>query len=183
MDCNGRGECQVRVLLEVKGERVCVAISTPQGLDFQAEGELKLDERTTPRSLNWFNFIGPGEQPLPEIAAVYKVEGDTFTVCNGGFHGTRPKEFRPGEIALADVVIFRRPGSDDSAHCASAGSAPRRSPVPGPGSSSDADSSAARTVNASGSSPLSDHGQPKPSGGQMSKSVSLFPGKTTKQTR
>jgi uncharacterized protein (TIGR03067 family) len=73
---------EIRVLLEVKGRGVTVAITTPQGLDFQAEGELQLDQRTTPRSLNWCNFVGPGQQPLPEIAAVYKIEGDTFTVCN-----------------------------------------------------------------------------------------------------
>jgi uncharacterized protein (TIGR03067 family) len=105
---------QVRVVLEVKGQAVSVAITTPQGLEFTAEGELKLDEKTTPRSLNWYNFIGPGEQPLPEIAAVYIVEGDTFTVCNGGFHGARPKEFKPGESALADLVVFHRVGAKES---------------------------------------------------------------------
>ena len=65
---------EIRVVLEVKGQGVTVAITTPQGLDFQAEGELKLDQKTTPRSLNWCNFVGPGQQPLPEIAAVYKVK-------------------------------------------------------------------------------------------------------------
>ena len=103
----------------------------PQGLDFKAEGELKLDEKTTPRSLNWYNFIGPGEQPLPEIAAVYKVDGDTFTVCNGGFHGARPREFKPGDSALADLVIFHRVGAKetDSVVHAQAVSAPPSPPV------------------------------------------------------
>lgn len=105
---------EIRVVLEVKGQGVTVAITTPQGLDFQAEGELKLDQKTTPRSLNWCNFVGPGQQPLPEIAAVYKVEGDTFTVCNGGFHGSRPREFKPGDSPLADLVVFRRLGPTTS---------------------------------------------------------------------
>jgi len=120
---------QVRVVIEVKGKNVNVAITTPQGLDIQAEGELKLDEKTTPRSLDWYHFIGPGEQPLPEIAAVYKVEGDTFTVRNGGFHGTRPKEFKPGESALADLVVFHRLGPGDSLSQTPAGS-----PLPHPSS-------------------------------------------------
>jgi uncharacterized protein (TIGR03067 family) len=99
---------EIRVLMEVKGRDVSVAITMPQGLDFQAEGELTLDEKTSPRSLTWSRFVGPGEQPLPEISGIYKVEGDTFTVRNGGFHGPRPQDFKPGDSPLADLVVFRR---------------------------------------------------------------------------
>ena len=99
---------EIHVVIEIKGRGVCAAIKTPQGPDFQVQGELKLDETTSPRSLDWKKLIGPDQQPLPEIAAVYKIDGDTFTVCNGGFLGARPKEFKPGEGALADVVVFHR---------------------------------------------------------------------------
>ncbi len=99
---------EIHVMIDIKGRGVCAAIKTPQGLDFQVQGELKLDETTSPRSLDWKKLVGPDQQPLPEIAAVYKIDGDTFTVCNGGFLGARPKEFKPGEGALADVVVFRR---------------------------------------------------------------------------
>jgi len=105
---------KLRVLLEIKGQQASVAISTPQGMNIQVDGEFKLDEKTAPRSLNWFNFIGPGDQPLPEVAAVYKIEGDVFTVCNGGFHGARPKKFIPGDSALTDLVVFHRLGASDS---------------------------------------------------------------------
>ena len=99
---------EIHVMIDIKGRGVCAAIKTPQGLDFQVQGELKLDETTSPRSLDWKKLVGPDQQPLPEIAAVYKIDGDTFTVCNGGFLGARPKEFKPGEGALADVVVFHR---------------------------------------------------------------------------
>lgn len=99
---------EIRVVLEIKGRDVNVDIKTPKGLDFQAQGELNLDESTSPRSLDWRKFSGPDQQPLPNIAAVYKIEGDTFTVCNGGVHGSRPKDFKPGEGVLADVVVFQR---------------------------------------------------------------------------
>jgi len=101
-------------VIEIKGRGVCAAIKTPQGLDFQVQGELKLDETTSPRSLDWKKLIGPDQQPLPEIAAVYKIDGETFTVCNGGFLGARPKEFKPGEGVLADVVVFHRLESKDT---------------------------------------------------------------------
>ena len=99
---------EIHVTIEIKGRDVRAAIKTPQGLAFKVQGELKLDETTTPRSLDWKKLVGPDQQPLPEIAAVYKLDGDTFTVCNGGFLGARPKEFKPGEGVLADVVVFHR---------------------------------------------------------------------------
>src|SRR5271165_2167328 len=105
---------EIHVVIDIKGRGVCAAIKTPQGLDFQVQGELKLDETTSPRSLDWKKLIGPDQQPLPEIAAVYKIDGDTFTVCNGGFLGARPREFKPGEGALADVVVFHRLDTKDT---------------------------------------------------------------------
>ena len=105
---------EIQVVIEIKGRGVCAAIKTPQGPDFQVQGELKLDETTSPRSLDWKKLVGPDQQPLPEIAAVYKINGDTFTVCNGGFLGARPKEFKPGEGALADVVVFHRLDTKDA---------------------------------------------------------------------
>jgi uncharacterized protein (TIGR03067 family) len=105
----------IRVLMEVKGRDVSVAITTRQGLDFQADGEVTLDEKTSPRSVTWSHFVGPGEQPFPDINGIYKVEGDTFTVRNGGLHGPRPKEFKPGDTPLADLVVFRRLKADEGA--------------------------------------------------------------------
>ena len=105
---------EIHVVIEIKGRGICAAIKTPQGLDFHVQGELKLDETTSPRSLDWKKLVGPDQQPLPEIAAVYKVDGDTFTVCNGGFLGARPKEFKPGESVLADVVVFHRLDTKDT---------------------------------------------------------------------
>ena len=105
---------EIRVAMEINGRDVKVHIRTPQGLEIRAEGEIKLDESTSPRSLDWVKFSGPDQQQFPAVAAVYKLEGDTFTVCNGGFLGRRPKEFKPGESALADVVVFRRPAATEA---------------------------------------------------------------------
>ena len=118
----------IQVAMEIKGHDVSVAIKTPQGLDFEVQGELKLDETTTPRSLDWKKFSGPDQQPLPEIAAVYKIDGDIFTVRNGGFLGRRPKEFKPGDGALNDLVVFRRPTAKDL-DTGTAGTAPKRTPT------------------------------------------------------
>jgi uncharacterized protein (TIGR03067 family) len=99
---------EVRVVLEIKGKQVDASIRTPQGVRFQVRGELKLDETTSPRSLDWVRFSGADQQEYPDIPAIYKIDRDTFTVCNGGLGGRRPAEFTSGDGILAEVVVFER---------------------------------------------------------------------------
>jgi uncharacterized protein (TIGR03067 family) len=106
---------EVRVVLIIQSRRVDATIITPQGVRFQVQGEVRLDETTSPRSLDWVNFSGADQQEFPQIPAIYKLDRDTFTLCNGGMNGTRPKEFKPGDGALADVVVFERERSSSDA--------------------------------------------------------------------
>jgi uncharacterized protein (TIGR03067 family) len=99
---------EVRVVLAVRGRRVDASIATPQGIRFQVHGELKVDQTTSPRQLDWVKFTGADQQEFPEIPAIYKLDRDTFIVCNGGLNGTRPTEFKSGDGLLAEVVVFKR---------------------------------------------------------------------------
>ncbi len=99
---------EVRVLLQIQGKKVDASISTPQGIRFQLRGELKLDESTTPRNLDWIKFSGADQQEFPDVPAIYKISRDTFTICNGGLNGPRPKEFKSGEGVLSEVIVFER---------------------------------------------------------------------------
>jgi uncharacterized protein (TIGR03067 family) len=99
---------EIRVILTVRGRQVDVAISTPQGIRARAQGVLKVDETTSPRQVDWINFTSADQQEFPLIPGIYKLDGNTFTVCNGGMNGTRPKEFKPGDGVLSEVVVFQR---------------------------------------------------------------------------
>jgi uncharacterized protein (TIGR03067 family) len=99
---------EVRVVLAVQGRRVDVSIATPQGIRFQVHGEVKVDESTSPRRLDWVKFTGADQQEFPEIPAIYKLDRDTFIVCNGGLEGPRPTDFKSGDGLLAEVVVFKR---------------------------------------------------------------------------
>lgn len=100
---------ELRVTMEFEGSRVAVLVQTPQGLTIRAKGEVKLDETTSPRRVDWVGFTAGEFQTLPEIQGVYKLEGDAFVLCNGGFNGARPEGFTPGDGPLADVLTFNRP--------------------------------------------------------------------------
>ena len=100
---------EIQVVMDIKGREVSVAHQHAPGTGLQGQGELKLDETTTPRSLDWKKFSGPDQQPFPAVAAVYKLEGETFTVCNGGFLGSSAQGIqarrrgpeRPGRLPSA----------------------------------------------------------------------------------
>ena len=104
---------EIRVTLEIHGQRVTADITTPQGLRIQVHGEIKLDETSSPGNLDWIKFIGADQQEFPPIPAIYKLDRNTFTVCNGGLNGSRPKEFKAGDGVFADVVVFQRVSQED----------------------------------------------------------------------
>jgi uncharacterized protein (TIGR03067 family) len=104
----------IQVLLEIEGQQARIDIATPQGLKFQVQGELRINDRVIPRTLDWVKFTGLDEQSLPDIPAIYELDGQTFKVCNGGPNSTRPKEFKPGEGILAGIVVFERPKSKEA---------------------------------------------------------------------
>jgi uncharacterized protein (TIGR03067 family) len=98
----------VQVVLDVQGRDVEASITLPRGMKIRVHGELRIDETVSPRVLDWVKFNGPDDNELPEILGIYKLENDTLTVVNGGLHGGRPREFKPGEGLLGDLVTFRR---------------------------------------------------------------------------
>jgi uncharacterized protein (TIGR03067 family) len=99
---------EVRVSLEIKGKQATASIKTPHGVRLLLEGEVKLDETTTPRRVDWIKFTGADQQEFPPILGIYSITGDRFTVCNGGLNWSRPSEFKAGEGILSEVVVFER---------------------------------------------------------------------------
>jgi uncharacterized protein (TIGR03067 family) len=100
---------ELKVTLNIEGSMVRVRVDTPKGLTIRAQGELRIDETTAPRALDWVNFLVAGqEECFPDIPAIYTIRGETLTICNGGPNGVRPVEFKAGDGVLADLLTFQR---------------------------------------------------------------------------
>jgi uncharacterized protein (TIGR03067 family) len=99
---------EIQVALTIEGRRVDLDVNTTQGIRFRAQGEVELDEKTSPRKLDWIKFSSADQQEFPQIPGIYKLDGDSFTVCTGGMNGSRPKDFKPGDGVLSEVVVFQR---------------------------------------------------------------------------
>jgi uncharacterized protein (TIGR03067 family) len=99
------------VALEIKGKAVAATIVTPQGGRIRADGELKLDETTTPKALDWVKFTTIDGEEVPEMRAIYRLEEGRLYIRSGGFNDDRPAGFDPGEGVWANVLVFQRPES------------------------------------------------------------------------
>jgi uncharacterized protein (TIGR03067 family) len=99
---------EIAAVMEVRGACAKICLTTPIGVRIRVEGRIAIDEAASPKALDWLEFTGVEGMDLPDLLAIYALDGDEFRICNGGPDNPRPTEFRAGEGCLADVITFRR---------------------------------------------------------------------------
>ncbi len=92
----------------IKGNAVEITVVRPEGEDIKLKGEIKVDDAAGPKTLDWVKFIGPQGNELPENHAIYKLEGDSWTVCAGGPGNDRPSKFEAGEGGPPNLTTWTR---------------------------------------------------------------------------
>lgn len=98
----------IPVVLQIKGKAVSVVFTNQQGDKVEIKGEIKLDEKASPRTCDWVNFTRPDGTDAPTNLGIYKIDGDTVTVCNGGPNNPRPTEFKDGENGPPNLMVLQR---------------------------------------------------------------------------
>lgn len=98
----------IPIVLEIKNNAAVATFANQKQEPVKLEGEIKLDEKASPKTLDWVNFKTLQGDPAQPNLAIYKLEGDRFTVCNGGPGNPRPTEFKDGEGGPPHVLVFER---------------------------------------------------------------------------
>ena len=77
-------EKQTTLTLTIRGTAATFAVAGPNG-EVAYKGEIKINETARPyKAIDWVNFHGPDGQTAPTNRGIYRLSGDTITVCNGG---------------------------------------------------------------------------------------------------
>ncbi len=101
-------EKDIPVVLEIKGKSARATFTNREGRQMELKGQIVLAEMASPKTLDWVHFTGPnGEQTEPNLA-IYKMDGDVLTICNGGPGNARPIEFKAGEGSPPNLLVFKR---------------------------------------------------------------------------
>jgi len=98
----------IPVTLSIKGDEACVDFASPLGIKVHAEGRVKINDSTSPKTVDWVGFSFVDGQEFPDVLGIYTLGDETFTMVNGGPNDRRPSTFQKGDGALADVLVFTR---------------------------------------------------------------------------
>ncbi len=104
----------IPVTVTIKGNAVELVIPRPDGDEARVKGEIKLDEKASPKTLDWVNFVAPNGDDLPANLGLYKFEGETWVVCSGGPGKERPSKFEAGEGGPPNLTTWTRVDAKDA---------------------------------------------------------------------
>ena len=101
-------EKNIPITLTIKGNDVDLAVARPDGQEARLKGEIKIDDKASPRTVDFLKFSTPGGDDVPTNLGLYKLEGDNWTVCSGGPGNDRPTKFEGGEGAPPTLTTWMR---------------------------------------------------------------------------
>jgi uncharacterized protein (TIGR03067 family) len=105
----------VPALLVIKGSSITLSLTTPQGATRTLKGELKLEEKATPKAMDWVKLTADGRDG-PDVQSIYDINGDTLKIRGAGPGKERPTEFKDDdETSRITSMVFTREKDDAKA--------------------------------------------------------------------
>lgn len=92
------------------GANVTATGKTPEGQEFTLKGKCRLDEKATPKALDFVEFKRPNGEDLPDNLAIYTLDdtGKELKICYGGGGNPRPTEFKDGDSGAPRLLVLKK---------------------------------------------------------------------------
>ena len=99
----------VTILMEIRNKAVTFTFKDDKGKQTELKGELAIDEKPTPKTVDWLQFTLPNGDNVDKNLGIYELNGDSLKVCNAGPRKPRPTEFEDGDNgAPPSLFLFER---------------------------------------------------------------------------
>jgi uncharacterized protein (TIGR03067 family) len=99
---------EVIISMTVKDSIYTVTYDRGDGTNVELKGEIKLDEKTTPKTLDFVKTQRNDGDDSRDNLGIYTFDGETLKVCVGMPGNERPKEFTKGEDGAPMLLIFTK---------------------------------------------------------------------------
>jgi uncharacterized protein (TIGR03067 family) len=103
---------EVPLTIEFSGSKITLK-GTHDGDEFDIKGEVRIDEKASPKTIDWVKLVNPDGDDIPERPSIYKLDGDTWIVCSNAPGAPRPTEIKKGADGPLLYITFRRKKDDD----------------------------------------------------------------------
>ena len=100
-------EKDIPLVLEIK-DKAGVATLTIDGQEKTFKGEIKLDETKTLKEWTWTKVKGLDGEDGADVLSIYKIDGETLTVCSSAPGGERPTAFEAGTDGGPSLVSLTK---------------------------------------------------------------------------
>ena len=107
----GLPDGELPLTIEFQGPKVSIK-GTHDGDDFNVKGEVRLDEKASPKTIDW-KLSDPDGDEIPERPSIYTLDGDTLIVCSNAPGTPRPTEIKKGADGPLLYITFRRKKDND----------------------------------------------------------------------
>ena len=102
------------LVLVIDGPKATATFTRDDGTEVALKGDLKVDDTTSPRHLDWTGFTGPNGNVVEDNLAIYELDGDTLRLCSGGPGNERPNKFEEGTDGPPHLIVLKREKEKDA---------------------------------------------------------------------
>jgi uncharacterized protein (TIGR03067 family) len=85
------------ITMEVKGKTIAAKITGEDGEMSSLKGELAVNDSAKIPAIDFTKFKNQQGEDVGDVLGIYRLEGDTLTLCTGNPGDARPTEFKAGE--------------------------------------------------------------------------------------